>query len=92
MFNINTIIGILIPFLGTSLGAGCVFLLGMAVGVVFSGFLTNSAGITLAGAIALSVGIAIQNFPEGAVISMPLINEGVSKKKAFFHMEYCRAL
>ena len=181
MFNINTIIGILIPFLGTSLGAGCVFLLkkdmkrsmqnlllgfasgvmvaasvwsllipsidmsesfgkfsflpaaigfilgilflllldkliphmhidnskegmesslkkstmlvlavtlhnipeGMAVGVVFSGFLTNSAGITLAGAIALSVGIAIQNFPEGAVISMPIINEGVSKKKAF---------
>lgn len=183
MFNINTIIGILIPFLGTSLGAGCVFLLkkdmkrsmqnlllgfasgvmvaasvwsllipsidmseslgkfsflpaaigfilgilflllldkliphmhidnskegmesslkkstmlvlavtlhnipeGMAVGVVFSGFLTNSAGITLAGAIALSVGIAIQNFPEGAVISMPLINEGVSKKKAFLY-------
>lgn len=181
MFSINTIIGILIPFFGTSLGAGCVFLLkkdmkmsmqnlllgfasgvmvaasvwsllipsidmstslgkfsfipaavgfilgilflllldktiphmhidnskegvesklkkstmlvlavtlhnipeGMAVGVVFSGVLMNSAGITLAGAIALSVGIAIQNFPEGAVISMPLINEGVSKKKAF---------
>ena len=56
---------------------------GMAVGVVFAGVLAGNTGMTLAGAIALSIGIAIQNFPEGAIISMPLKSEGVSKLKAF---------
>ena len=55
----------------------------MAVGVVFAGVLAGNTGMTLAGAIALSIGIAIQNFPEGAIISMPLKSEGVSKLKAF---------
>mgnify|MGYP005807677151 CR=1 FL=1 len=58
---------------------------GMAVGVVLAGVLAQNAGITLAGAIALSIGIAIQNFPEGAIISMPLRNEGVSRSKAFLY-------
>ena len=58
---------------------------GMAVGVVLAGMLNEVAGITLAGALALSIGIAIQNFPEGAVISMPLRAEGVSKSKAFLY-------
>ncbi len=56
---------------------------GMAVGVVFAGTLANNPTITLAGAFALSIGIAIQNFPEGAIISMPLKTEGKSKNKAF---------
>ncbi|HWQ51583.1 MAG TPA: ZIP family metal transporter, partial [Terriglobales bacterium] len=56
---------------------------GMAVGVVYAGYLTGSAGITAAGAFALSLGIAIQNFPEGAIISMPLRAEGVGKPRAF---------
>lgn len=56
---------------------------GMAVGVVFAGLLTGESSITLAGAIALSVGIAIQNFPEGAIISMPLKSEGKSKGHSF---------
>jgi len=58
---------------------------GMAVGVVFAGALVGSAGITIAGATALAIGIAIQNFPEGAIISMPLKSEGVSKSKAFVY-------
>lgn len=58
---------------------------GMAVGVVFAGLLTGSAGITLAGAMALSLGIAIQNFPEGAIISLPLKSEGGSRRKSFFY-------
>lgn len=58
---------------------------GMAVGVVFAGWLAGEAGISLAGAIVLSIGIAIQNFPEGAIISMPLAAEGVSKKRAFIY-------
>lgn len=58
---------------------------GMAVGVVFAGVLAQNTGITLAGAIALSIGIAIQNFPEGAIISMPLKSEGMSKTKAFVY-------
>ena len=49
---------------------------GMAVGVVFAGMLTGDSGITLTGAFALSIGIAIQNFPEGAIISLPLKSEG----------------
>ena len=56
---------------------------GMAVGVVFAGAMAGNAGISLAGAFALAIGIAIQNFPEGAIISMPLKSEGISKVKAF---------
>lgn len=56
---------------------------GMAVGVVYAGFLSGNAGITAAGALSLALGIAIQNFPEGAVISMPLSSEGETRKKAF---------
>lgn len=58
---------------------------GMAVGVVFAGFVSGESTITLAGALALSVGIAIQNFPEGAIISLPLKSEGNSKGKAFWY-------
>lgn len=57
---------------------------GMSVGVTFAGALIGNTGITMAGAIALAVGIAIQNFPEGAIISMPLRGEGISKGRAFF--------
>ena len=56
---------------------------GMAVGVMYAGFLAGSSQITAASALALSLGIAIQNFPEGAIISMPLKAEGESKGKAF---------
>lgn len=56
---------------------------GMAVGVVFAGAITGNTGITMAGAFTLAIGIAIQNFPEGAIISMPLKSEGMSKTKAF---------
>ena len=150
--NTNTLIGILIPFIGTTAGAACVifmkndikpllqkillgfasgvmvaagigFLLlmdriiphlhidngapegvksslsrttmlvlavtlhnipeGMAVGVVFAGAMSGNSNITLAGALALSIGIAIQNFPEGAIISMPLKSEGKSRGRSF---------
>ena len=56
---------------------------GMAVGVAFAGYLSGEGTITLAGAAALAMGIAIQNFPEGAVISLPLRSEGQSRLKAF---------
>ena len=56
---------------------------GMAVGVVYAGLLTGNGEITAAGALALSLGIAIQNFPEGAIISMPLRAEGMKKGQAF---------
>ena len=56
---------------------------GMAVGVVYAGFLSGSAGISSAGALALALGIAIQNFPEGAIVSMPLLAEGMDKGKTF---------
>ena len=56
---------------------------GMAVGVMYAGFLAGSAQITAASALVLSIGIAIQNFPEGAIISMPLRAEGESKSRAF---------
>lgn len=56
---------------------------GMAVGVVYAGFLSENSAMTLGGALALSLGIAIQNFPEGAIISMPLHAHGKSKSKAF---------
>ena len=135
--SIDVLIGILIPFVGTALGAACVFFLkdqipalvqkgllgfasgvmvaasvwsllipaiemsedmgrmafvavtlhnipeGMAVGVAFAGYLSGEGTITLAGAAALAMGIAIQNFPEGAVISLPLRSEGQSRLKAF---------
>ena len=57
---------------------------GMAVGVVYAGYLAGNAQITAAGAMALSLGIAIQNFPEGAIISMPLRAAGMKKSKAFW--------
>ena len=56
---------------------------GMAVGVMYAGFLSGSSRITAASALTLSIGIAIKNFPEGAIISKPLRAEGESKKKAF---------
>ena len=56
---------------------------GMAVGVVIAGWLGGNAGLTAGGALALSLGIAIQNFPEGAIISMPLHSEGMGKGKSF---------
>lgn len=58
---------------------------GMAVGVCFAGFLAGNSGIALMEAIVLSIGIAIQNIPEGAIISMPLKMQGVSKRKAFLY-------
>ena len=134
----NLTIGLLIPFLGTTLGAATVFLmrnkmnpkvekllLGFASGVMIAasvwsllipsinmateqnklawmpaaiGFIfgivfllildsliIGNTGITMAGAFALALGIAIQNFPEGAIISMPLKSEGMSKPKAFLY-------
>ncbi|MBR4333144.1 MAG: ZIP family metal transporter [Clostridia bacterium] len=58
---------------------------GMAVGVVYAGFLSGEAGISAAGALALALGIAIQNFPEGAIVSMPLMVEGMPKGKTFLY-------
>lgn len=56
---------------------------GMAVGIIYAGLLMGDADISLSAAIALSIGMAIQNFPEGAIISMPLQSNGMSKKRAF---------
>ena len=56
---------------------------GMAVGVVLAGAMSGSAGITMAGALTLALGIAIQNFPEGAIVSMPLRESVKSRWKAF---------
>lgn len=58
---------------------------GMAIGVVFAGVMSENSIITMSGAFALSIGIAIQNFPEGAIISMPLRSEGMSKSKSFLY-------
>lgn len=58
---------------------------GMAVGVLYAGWLAGAPDITAAGALALSIGIAIQNFPEGAIISMPLRSEGLGNWKAFVY-------
>lgn len=58
---------------------------GMAVGVVLAGALMGESEVSLAGALALSVGIAIQNFPEGAIISLPLRSAGETRGKAFYH-------
>lgn len=57
---------------------------GMAVGVVYGGLLTGNSTITVAGAFALSIGIAIQNIPEGAIISLPLKASGFKSPKAFY--------
>ena len=56
---------------------------GLAVGVVLAGFLSSNTLVTVGGALSLAIGIAIQNFPEGSIISMPLKSEGMSKKKSF---------
>lgn len=56
---------------------------GMAVGVVLAGMLSDNAAISAAGALTLAAGIAIQNFPEGAIISMPLVGTGISRRRAF---------
>ena len=58
---------------------------GMAVGVVYAGYLAGEAQLTATGAMALAIGIAIQNFPEGAIISMPLRSEGMSKSRSFLY-------
>ncbi len=123
--NSGIFIGLMVPFLGTSLGSACVFLMknkmgrqveraltGFASGVMvaasvwsllvpameqsdgmgrlaflpaFVGFWAGNSNISAGAALALSLGIAIQNFPEGAIISMPLAAEGKSKKKAFIY-------
>ena len=58
---------------------------GMAVGAIWAGIMSENSTISVAAALALSVGIAIQNLPEGAIISMPLRSEGVSKNRAFLY-------
>lgn len=58
---------------------------GMAVGVTLAGAMLAGSGVSMAGALALAIGIAIQNFPEGAIISMPLRNSGKSRLKAFWY-------
>ena len=58
---------------------------GMAVGVALAGAISGNSSITMMGAIALSIGIAIQNFPEGAIVSMPLKEEGNTKSKSFIY-------
>ena len=64
---------------------------GMAVGVTLAGAMIGNAGITMAGALALSIGIAIQNFPEGAIISMPLKSEGMESIYIWNFIWNCRA-
>lgn len=56
---------------------------GMSVGVAYAGAALQGSGISTAAAFALAIGIAIQNFPEGAIISLPLCAEGMSRKRAF---------
>ena len=58
---------------------------GMTIGVILASILIGQNGITEAGALALAIGLAIQNFPEGAIISAPLKSKGVSKGKSFFY-------
>jgi len=58
---------------------------GMAVGILYAGWASASAQITEAGALSLALGIAIQNFPEGAIISMPLHTQGLSKIKSCWY-------
>jgi len=58
---------------------------GMAAGVVFAGVIIGNSGISLAGAFALSIGLALQNFPEGAIISLPLKTDGMSRRNSFMY-------
>lgn len=58
---------------------------GMAVGIIFAGIMNIELGLSMSGALALSIGIAIQNFPEGAIIALPLKSEGMSKWKSFLY-------
>ena len=58
---------------------------GMAVGVVYAGYISGNTGITAMAALVLAIGIAIQNFPEGAIISLPLRSEGLSRSKSFLY-------
>ena len=58
---------------------------GMAVGVVYAGWRTGQPGISQSGALALALGIALQNFPEGAIVSMPLLAEGIPKNRTFWY-------
>ena len=58
---------------------------GMAVGVVYAGWLSGETGVSQTAALALALGIAIQNFPEGAIVSMPLLAEGMPKGKTFWY-------
>ena len=61
---------------------------GMAVGVIYAGLLSGAEHITEIGAFSLALGIAIQNFPEGAIISLPLCTEGIVKKESLYLLEY----
>ncbi|WP_428994047.1 ZIP family metal transporter, partial [Adlercreutzia equolifaciens] len=65
---------------------------GMAVGVVLAGFLAGNPTITLASVTALSIGIAIQNVPEGAIVSLPLTSTGISRARAFVMGTGCGAV
>ena len=65
---------------------------GMAVGVVLAGFLAGDPTITLASVVALSIGIAIQNVPEGAIVSLPLTTNGLSRPRAFAAGTLCGAV
>ena len=76
---------LLIPSIEMTEQAGGIAWIPACVGVSFAGVLIDNTGITLSGAFALALGIAIQNFPEGAIISMPLCSLGVSKKRAFLY-------
>lgn len=58
---------------------------GMAVGVTYAGWINGNTSMTMAGALALAVGIAIQNFPEGAIVSIPLRTGGVSRSRSFLY-------
>ena len=58
---------------------------GMAVGVVYAGWVAGETGVSRAAAFALALGIALQNFPEGAIVSMPLRAEGMPKTKTFWY-------
>ena len=58
---------------------------GMAVGAIWAGIMSGNSSVSVAAAVALSIGMAIQNFPEGAIISMPLRSNGMKKSKAFMY-------
>ncbi len=58
---------------------------GMAVGVVYAGWVAGDTGVSRAAALALALGIALQNFPEGAIVSMPLRSAGMPKAKTFWY-------